>query len=137
MEIEIWVPGDPVAKGRPRVLKSGHAYTPRKTQLYENHVRLCWAEQSGKKFWEGTPIIAYITAGFPIPKSMSKRKREALVWKPHIKKPDADNVAKSILDALQGYAFENDSAVFYVVVKKVYAVDPGVKVELKAAKGYE
>ena len=37
---------------------------------------------------------------------------------PHIKRPDADNVAKAILDALNGHAYNDDSAIALLTVRK-------------------
>ena len=71
-----------------------------------------------------------ITAEFPIPKSTSKRKAAALIGKWHTKKPDADNVAKAVLDALNGYAYPDDSAVSKLSVEKVYSDPPGVYVQI-------
>ncbi|EKC62922.1 endodeoxyribonuclease RusA family protein [human gut metagenome] len=37
---------------------------------------------------------------------------------PHIKRPDVDNVAKAILDALNGHAYNDDSAIALLTVQK-------------------
>lgn len=37
---------------------------------------------------------------------------------PHIKRPDADNVAKAILDALNGHAYNDDRAIAALSVRK-------------------
>ena len=126
------IPGEPVAKGRPRVTRTGHAYTPEKTRLYEAHVRDVWKRQSGKHFEAGTPLKATIDGYFPIPKSLSKKRRTELNGTPHIKKCDADNLAKSILDGLCGYAYDDDSAVSVLIVTKRYSEEPRVEVFLEA-----
>ena len=46
------------------------------------------------------------------------------------KKPDVDNVAKSILDSLNGMAYKDDSQVVECIVRKWYADEPKVKVKL-------
>ena len=111
MKIEFTVPGAPVGKGRPRFTKSGHTYTPEKTKAYEEKVVQCWKCQSGKGFAAGIPLIAHITAYFPVPKSVSKAKREAMEGTFHTKKCDADNLCKAIFDALNQHAYQDDSAV--------------------------
>ena len=68
MKVEFTVPGIPVGKGRPRFMKNGHTYTPQKTREYENKVVLCWKFQSYNSFTAGVPLIAHITAYFPVPK---------------------------------------------------------------------
>ena len=134
LSCEFTVPGIPVGKGRPRVTMHG-TYTPKKTKEYEQRVRDCWKTQCGKSFAAGTPISAEIHGFFPIPKGLSKKKRTALDGAPHIKKCDADNLAKSILDALNGSAFEDDSAVCILTVTKTYSEEPYVLVCLRDAVG--
>ena len=99
MTIRFTVTGAPVGKGRPRFTRSGHAYTPEKTAVYEERVRLCWKIQSGKGFAGGVPLAASIAAFFPLPKSLSAKKTAALDGTPHTKTSDADNVAEAVLDA--------------------------------------
>ena len=49
------------------------------------------------------------TAYWIKPASWSKTKRDAAVW--HTVKPDADNVAKILCDALNGLAYRDDAAI--------------------------
>lgn len=129
--IRFCVHGAPVGKARPRVTKSGHAYTPQKTKDYEAIVRACYQSQVGRgRFPAGVPLTVKITAEFPIPKSTSKKRAAALIGRWHTKKPDADNVAKAILDALNGYAYPDDSAVSKLTAEKVYGEPPGVYVQI-------
>ena len=118
MKVEFTVPGIPVGKGRPRFMKNGHPYTPEKTREYEGKVVQCWKCQSGKGFADGIPLMAIVTAFFTVPKSTSKKKAAALDGAPHIKRPDADNVAKAILDALNSHAYNDDSAIALLTVRK-------------------
>jgi Holliday junction resolvase RusA-like endonuclease len=118
--IKFTVPGVPVGKGRPRFTRTGHTYTPDKTAAYEEKVRLCWKTQTGSCFAGGIPLKASIIAYFPIPKSASKKKAAAMDGSFHTSRPDADNVAKAILDALNGYLYPDDSAVQIDRCWKVY-----------------
>lgn len=57
---------------------------------------------------------------------------------PYTHKPDADNVAKAVLDALNGLAYEDDSQVQELVIIKKYApagVDPCVRILLNPREG--
>ena len=99
-------------------MKNGHTYTPQKTRDYEDKVVQCWKCQSGKGFAAGIPLMATVTAFFTVPKSTSKKKATAMDGMPHIKRPDADNVAKAILDALNGHAYNDDSAIAMLTVRK-------------------
>lgn len=78
----------------------------------------CWQCQSGKGFAAGVPLRATVTAFFTVPRSMSKKKAAAMDGTPHTKRPDADNVAKTILDALNGHAYNDDSAIALLTVRK-------------------
>lgn len=132
MIIKFVVPGEPRAKARPRIsTKTGIAYTPKGTIQYENWVKTCFMEQDGKKI-DGQ-ISAKITAYYSIPKSTSKKKREEMLQgkiRP-VKKPDVDNIVKSILDSLNKIAYDDDSQVVKCDVEKFYDDNPRVEVELK------
>ena len=118
MKVTFKVPGIPVGNGRPRFMKSGHTYTPQKTRDYEDKVVQCWECQSRKGFAAGVPLRGTVTAFFTVPKSTSKKKAAALDGTPHTKRPDADNVAKAILAALNGHAYNDDSAIAMLTVRK-------------------
>ena len=46
-------------------------------------------------------------------------------------KPDTDNIAKSILDSLNGIAYKDDKQVIRLIVEKWYADIPSVNVMIK------
>jgi Holliday junction resolvase RusA-like endonuclease len=130
MTVDIEIPGPPQGKGRPRRFKYG-MYTPKKTVEYEKQVRQCFIEQQGKKLTG--PIVAIIIAVYKIPESWSKEKRRQALRReifPAVK-PDTDNIAKVILDSLNGLAYDDDKQVTYLVIKKQYDVLPSVQVELE------
>lgn len=109
-------------KARPRVCR-GHAFNPKDTVEYEKLVRECYKQQDGR-YLEG-PIKALIIAYYKIPKSYSKKRiqdiREGL--EQPVKKPDADNIAKIILDSLNGVAYKDDSQIIELRVIKRYTED--------------
>ena len=116
--------GKPCGKGRPKFSRQGdyvRTYTPEKTVEYENLVRLAWVQSGGEKL-SGT-IKATINAYFPIPKSVSKKKRKEMDGAFYTKKPDCDNIAKIILDALNGIAYDDDSQIACLSVMKLYDAD--------------
>ena len=129
MRIEFSVPGKPQAKGRPRFSRGGYAYTPKETATYENMVRLAYMQQCGEQKLSGM-IGADIEAVFAIPKSTPKRNVPLMQagMLLYAKKPDCDNLAKSVLDALNGVAFHDDSQVCRLTVKKAYGEKPRVDV---------
>jgi len=117
----IVVEGKIKGKARPRfITKTGRTFTPGDTVSYENWVKLCYQQQCGIHL-EG-PVKARIEAYYKIPKSYTKKRVQAIregLQHPQ-KKPDADNVAKIILDSLNKIAYEDDSQVVELTVIKKY-----------------
>lgn len=127
------IPGEPVAKARPRVMSNGITYTPAKTKNYETLVKeLYWHQFKGQDMLEG-PIRVRVDAYFQIPKSASRRKRERMIrgLERPTKRPDGDNILKCVTDALNGIAYTDDSAVVSAQVEKWWADQPRVEVELE------
>lgn len=130
------VEGKPTGKGRPVVTRHG-TFTPKKTVFYENCVRLAASDAMGD--FEGVenikkqPCEVNITALYDIPKSYSKKRRAlCLEGTETPKKPDADNIAKSCLDGMNGICFVDDVQVHTLTVKKLYTEDsPKVLVTVK------
>lgn len=137
--ISFTIPGQPKGKQRPRITVQGnfaHAYTPKETASYENYVRVMYQINKDKVFLEGA-IKAEITAYFPIPKSTSKKNRALMLAGivKYTKKIDCDNLAKIILDSLNGIAYKDDAQVSELSVKKLYADKPKVDVTLTELGG--
>lgn len=127
--MKIVIPGVPVGKGRPKFSTfNGHAvaYTPEKTVNYENLVKLAFQQSGETAFDRETQLRADIYAYFPIPKSTSKKKRKEMESGLILptKKPDTDNIAKAILDALNGLAYYDDAQVVCLQVSKKYSDEP-------------
>ena len=135
--IHFTIPGTPVAKGRARSYKRGNFIqhvTPEKTVLYENLVKMIAMDaMNGAKPIQGA-IHLRIQAHFPIAESWSKKKKEEAITGrlKCTKKPDADNIAKVVSDALNGVLFADDSAVTYLIVTKGYSNEPRVEVHVEA-----
>ena len=128
----IVIPGKPLGKQRPRVLKSGITYTPKKTVNYETFVKMMYLEKyAGEKPFEG-PVSVEIVALYQIPKSASKKRKEAMkrgAIKPTVR-PDVDNISKIITDALNGVAYLDDKQIIECSVNKCYAEAPAVLVSI-------
>lgn len=134
MKIVFEILGKPMGKQRPRISRyTKQAYTPTKTLNYENLVKYIFiTEYKDFKPFESS-VKAKITAIFEVPKSYSKKKRaEVLTWNygyPH--KPDTDNIAKTVLDSLNGLAFKDDAQITRLEVEKSYGEQAKVIVELE------
>ncbi len=137
--INLVIYGEPVGKGRPRVTFKGkftHTYTPEKTKNYEELIQNTYLSNYTYDDILDGPIKANIVAYFPIPDSASKKKKESLLknYEKHTKKPDIDNVIKSVFDALNNIAFTDDSNIIEVSAKKLYSNEPRVELNLKEVK---
>ena len=133
----------PHGKGRPRAASIGgkaRMFTPAKTRNWEASFSLLARKHRPEELMTG-PLRVSITAFFPRPQKMSKRSKrtgellggfsEGPI--PMASRPDADNVAKAVLDALASW-YRDDAQVFYLVVAKFYhAVDarPRVRVTIE------
>lgn len=128
MTVRFSIPGAPVAKGRARISTRGgfaRAYTPQKTQRYEDLIRLAaGAAMESRPLMEG-PLRATLTAFVPIPSSLSKAKKAAAIegrLRPTTR-PDLDNYVK-VIDALNGIVFKDDGQVASIVADKFYSERP-------------
>ena len=123
-------------KGRPRFRYTGNfvqTYTDKDTATWENFVRLSFINQGGEKLNGNLAVL--ITSCFPIPKSVSKKKHAEMMNAPFPHKPDCDNLAKSILDALNGIAFDDDMQVTCLSVSKFYTDTAHTTVTITELKG--
>lgn len=124
--ISFQVPAIPVAQPRQRVTvsKSGHArtYTPTK---HPANVFKATCQMAVQAVYQGGPLegplsiaIAFV---LPRPKSTLKKHAGRRLW--HAKRPDFDNLCKSLMDALSGILWRDDSQICIVTVKKLVAAE--------------
>jgi len=133
--IKLTIPGEPVGKARARVCRHG-TYTPKKTKDYELLIMDTFMQSNYKNGiyqspLEG-PLSMTVNAYFQVPKSASNYRRKKMMLgeiRP-TKKPDADNVLKSVADALNKLAYNDDSQIVRVKVEKWYSEVPRVEVEI-------
>ena len=137
--ISFTVYGAAVPKQRPRI-SGRRAYTPKRTKDYEERVLNEFrSSYSGfyPAFGKDVPVRICISVIQEIPKSWSKKKRlqaELGNIVPLSRNGDIDNIAKSILDALNGFAYEDDCQVTTLIVTKQYGVNPCAEVRLMEEK---
>ena len=135
-KIEFFVPGTPVGKGRPRAARRGAGlvmFTPGKTADYEALVAATAGNAMRAHQLLDGPLEAVLDVRFPVPVSWSKARRARALagaeW--HTSKPDADNVAKAILDACNGVVFRDDSQIVMLTATKEFSETPGVRVVIR------
>jgi len=117
----------PYPAPRPRFSKFG-TYNPASYTQYKKDF-LALAKLQSKTYFNGA-ICLNITFFMQIPKSLSKKKQNELIGQYHIKKPDLDNLIKTVKDSLEGTFYKNDSQICKVVAEKIYSDDPRVEFEL-------
>ncbi len=105
-----------VGKQRPRHARGrGKPYTPSKTKRAEDEIRRRFKEASGGR-WRlfGGPVSVCISYS----RELAKTNPKFWAGRTDLMKPDADNVAKLVLDAINGTAFVDDSQVVSLSVAK-------------------
>lgn len=122
--------GEPQGKARARTVKNQFtgqtmSYTPEKTVLYENLIKMEYQAQCGGKFFgKGVPVGIEVTCWYKQPKAKKKPMFPC-------KKPDMDNALKAVTDALNGVAWYDDAQVVVAQVYKLWAAEqPSVKVRI-------
>lgn len=112
----------PVGKGRPRLAKTGHAYTPAKTRGYEDIIARLSREQ-----YEGDPLTIPLSLGAVFTFATTERKKWGLVKDT---RPDLDNLVKAVTDPLNGIVWKDDAQIFSITATKVYGSQSSVVLSL-------
>lgn len=134
MMYEFEMIGEPVGKARPRMnTRTGKAYTPTNTKLYEYSLRQWFIREYPYFKPIETKVKVTIIAYFGIPKSTSKKKvAEMLAGNiSPTKKPDADNIIKIVLDAMNNFAFKDDTQVTKLEIEKKYDNTPRIYIKVE------
>ena len=134
MIYEFEVPGKVIGKGRPRLNSyTGVVYTPTRTKDYESLVEQYFLLKYPRfKVLEGR-IKVSIIAYFSIPKTTKKADINEMLENniSPTKKPDIDNIVKSILDSMNKFAFKDDNQITKLEVEKKYAIEDKVYVKIE------
>ena len=135
------IDGVPTAKGRPRFTSVGgfaRTYTPAKTKNAEGMIE--WlainAMKKNQNILITEPLVVFIEFRMPIPKSFSKAKLLSCQCGETVPtvKPDADNLAKTVLDAMNKTVYKDDSQIVDLIIRKRYADKPCTIVSIKEYK---
>ena len=134
MIYEFEVPGKIIGKGRPRLNSyTGVVYTPTRTKDYESLVEQYFLLKYPRfKALEGR-IKINIIAYFSIPKTTKKADINEMLENniSPTKKPDIDNIVKSILDSMNKFAFKDDNQITKIEVEKKYSIEDKVYVKIE------
>ena len=136
--IEFTYYGEIRGKGRPRFRKVGNfvsTYTPNETRDYEMSIKESFISQCGtsETYFNGEPLRMTLEIYQAVPKSVSKKKtQEMLEGKIYpTKKPDIDNILKSVCDSLNKVAYQDDTQIVEMSQIKRYAEKNYMKVKIE------
>lgn len=108
------------------------SYRPDKVSDYQTVVR--WAAQAAMKGRAplAGAVSVRVTIFSAVPHSWSKKRQaEALAGKLRPGKPDWDNIAKAVGDALSTIAFADDAQVAEATISKRYDLKPRLEIEVE------
>lgn len=131
------IPGMPVGKGRPKFARRGSyvtTYTPEKTAIYENLVKVKAQEaMNGRPAIDG-PVSVVVALYVTPPASWSQKKQRAALAGELFptSKPDVDNVIKGIFDACNEIVWRDDKQACDVRVIKRYDHTARAAVEVRS-----
>ena len=135
-KIKFVVPGKPQGKLRAKWVKVGKfgvAHTPQKTVNYENFIKQMFVEKYPKFVPVDCELHLFLEVWQAIPKGTSIKKTELMVGggiRP-AKLPDIDNILKSVMDALEGLAYQNDNQFVSATIDKLYSRRPRLEITIK------
>lgn len=124
------VPMRPTPKERPRV-GQGRAWTPKRTRDAEEAVRA--ASKAVRPIPAGAPFSAEVLSVYARPPGHLKKdgSLSALGLRhPYPRGADVDNLAKLVLDSLQGHLFDDDALCVRLITSKEYGAADRVDVRL-------
>lgn len=104
-------------KARVRFFRAGKhvgTYNEDETAAAMHEVRRAFLDAGGERAPKGEEVAVFIDTLRKLPKSRKK----SIACEPDTFKPDIDNIAKLVLDALNGVAWADDSQVTGLYVRK-------------------
>lgn len=135
INISFIVPGEPQGKLRARWSPHG-THTPQKTINYETYIKEMFAISYPDFVPLEGPLTMKLTAWLMIPKATSIKKTKLMtdrILRP-TKKPDFDNIVKTVCDALEKLAYKNDNQIVTAIIHKFYSVKPRLEIEIHGAQ---
>ena len=131
--VTFFVAGNPVPQPRPRVAVRGRhamAYVPRDHAVHQWRRRV---REEAKRQVTENPAVVRCESFEVFVSVLVRRPRTTKLRRP---KPDVDNYAKAILDAMTGVVWEDDSQVVQLGVRKAWAArgeQPGAWITIARA----
>lgn len=123
MSTSFFVPGRPRPQPRPRVYAKHTVSDSPESLTWKNAVAWAFSETGAACIAEG-PVGLAVGLVLPRPKRLMRKKDPAGVV-PCDRRPDLDNYAKAVMDALSGLAFTDDGQVAILTMSKRYGCKAG------------
>jgi len=132
--IDMFLEVTPTAKARPRLGKGGAVYTPEKTKMAERELRIlliCELNRSKQKITD-KPVCVKLRFNYIFPRKLSAHDRLLadldMLYK--VTRPDIDNLAKLVCDAMNGLIYYDDNQIVKLVAEKVYSQREGIELKV-------
>ena len=126
---------EPKPQSRPRFTRNGRAYELKDMTAWKKQVAYLLKSKKVRKIESGPVYIGLKFYLYP-PLRVSKLKNKNPVPNEVLetyyvdKKPDADNLAKAILDASNGILFKDDGQISIMSIEKLYSLNPRIEIEM-------
>jgi Holliday junction resolvase RusA-like endonuclease len=131
LAVTFTIAGEPVPQPRPRVSTAGgfaRAYVPKEHPVHAYRKAIAEAADEAGLVAQDEPLNVVIDAVFQRPKS-HMNKAGVKPTAPRLPRPDVDNLAKAVLDALQD-VMGDDTNVARLVVEKSYGTEARTTVRI-------
>jgi Holliday junction resolvase RusA-like endonuclease len=117
----LFVKGVPKAQPRPRMTANGHVYNPDSADEWKEEIRCAFIDCRRPTITKPVRLKVYFF--MPVPKGMKIVCKDGR-YMPHVKKPDTDNLLKSVMDALtETRVWKDDALVYWTEAIKFYAAN--------------
>jgi Holliday junction resolvase RusA-like endonuclease len=139
--IELKVSGKPSTKGRPRFdPRTRRAYSPPSNIVSENDIRAVWREAGEPRIEGKVPIEIQIIVDVVRPQGHFRKNGNLSLEGvrnpiPCNKKPDLDNALKTVMDALNSRAYQDDVQIARVRAERRWALWPSTTIFITEIDG--
>ncbi|WP_220438003.1 RusA family crossover junction endodeoxyribonuclease [Lactococcus raffinolactis] len=124
---------DPYPSPRPRFSRRG-TYMPSDYTAWKKMFLREWLKHNLGKYETGVAIAVDLKFYIKPPLAISKVKKNKQELEDEtiivVKKPDLDNLEKSVLDSINGHAYEDDNQISDLHSRKRYSLNPRVEIEI-------
>ena len=126
---------DPYPSPRPRFTRQGRPYMPKDYTAWKKMFLREWLKHNLGKYDPGVAIAVDLKFYIKPPKAIARVKKNQNILKAEtwrvVKKPDLDNLEKSVLDSVNGHAYEDDNQISDLHSCKRYSLNPRVEIVIR------